>query len=135
MSELADVMVIGEAFVDFLPKGAGKLSHIDGFEMHCGGAPSNVARGIAKLGVTVSFVSVLGDDEFSEFVFAHLERSGVQTHGVRRLPSGRMQLCFVTLDDTGDRQFTGRGPDASLSLGVQDIRPEHFKKGQSLVLT
>lgn len=135
MSEPADVIVIGEAFVDFLPKGTGKLSHIDGFEMHCGGAPCNVARGIAKLGVSARFISVLGDDEFSDFVLAHLERSGVQTQAIRRLPSGRMQLCFVTLDDSGDRQFTGRGPDASLSIGVQDMRPEFFEGARSLVLT
>lgn len=135
MSELADVVVIGEAFVDFLPKGTGKLSHIDGFEMHCGGAPCNVVRGISKLGVSARFISVLGDDEFSDFVYAQLEKSGVQTQGIRRLPSGRMQLCFVTLDDSGDRQFTGRGPDASLSIGVQDMRPELFEGSKSLVLT
>ena len=131
----AEIIVIGEAFVDFLPKGTGPLSHIDGFEMHCGGAPCNVARGIARLGVGSRFVSVIGADEFSDFVLEQLRLAGVHTDAVRRLSEGRMQLCFVTLDDRGDRQFTGRGPDASLSLGVQDIRPEHFAHSEALVLT
>jgi len=131
----AEIIVIGEAFVDFLPKGAGPLSHIDGFEMHCGGAPCNVARGGARLGVPSRFVTVLGADEFSDFVLEQLRSAGVHTDAVRRLPEGRTQLCFVTLDDRGDRQFTGRGPDASLSLGVQDVRPEHFAHGEALVLT
>ncbi len=131
----AEIIVIGEAFVDFLPKGTGRLSHIDGFEMHCGGAPCNVARGASRLGVGSRFVTVLGADEFSDFVLEQLRLAGVHTDAVRRLPEGRMQLCFVTLDDRGDRQFTGRGPDASLSLGVQDVRPEHFANAEALGIT
>lgn len=132
---MSDVLVIGEAFVDFLPRKTGSLTQVDGFEMHGGGAPCNVARGISKLGISSAFISVLGDDEFSEFIVNQLADEGVCTDYIRRLEGGRTQLCFVTLDDSGDRHFTGRGPDASLSFGVQDIKPAAFQKSRALMLS
>lgn len=132
---MADVTVIGEAFVDFLPRRTGRLADVEGFEMHGGGAPCNVARGVSRLGISSSFISVLGDDDFSHFIFEQLSSEGVCTDHLRRLEGGRTQLCFVTLDDQGDRRFTGRGPDASLSFGVQDIRPAAFKDNKVLMLS
>ena len=132
---MSEVLVIGEAFVDFLPRQTGSLRQVDGFEMHGGGAPCNVARGVSKLGVSSSFISVLGDDEFSDFIINQLSADQVDTRHLRRLEGGRTQLCFVTLDDRGDRHFTGRGPDASLSFGVQDIKAEAFEDNRVLMLS
>jgi len=132
---MSDVLVIGEAFVDFLPRREGRIAQVGGFEMHGGGAPCNVARGVSKLGISSAFISVIGDDEFSQFILDQLHDDGVCTSYLRRLEGGRTQLCFVTLDDQGDRQFTGRGPDASLSFGVQDIRQSAFENNRVLMLT
>ena len=44
-----DVCVIGELLVDFLPQASGPLSAVHGFEVHSGGAPANVAIGVAQL--------------------------------------------------------------------------------------
>jgi fructokinase len=129
------VLVIGEAFVDFLPRQTGSIKQVDGFEMHGGGAPCNVARGVSKLGIDAAFISVLGVDEFSDFIINQLDGDGVNIDYLRRLEGGRTQLCFVTLDDRGDRQFTGRGPDASLSFGVQDIKPAAFADSRVLMLS
>ena len=64
-----------------------------------------------------------------------IKKDQVDSRFVRRLKGGRTQLCFVTLDSTGDRHFNGRGPDASLSLGVQDMGDSVFKNVSSLVIT
>ena len=132
---MSDVLVIGEAFVDFLPQKEGRLAQVGGFEMHGGGAPCNVARGVSRLGVKSALISVIGDDEFSHFILEQLNEDGVSTEHLRRLEGGRTQLCFVTLDQHGGRQFTGRGPDASLSFGVQDIRQMAFQANRVLMLT
>ena len=132
---MSNVLVIGEAFVDFLPQEVGRLRTVGGFEMHGGGAPCNVARGVSRLGVPSRFVSVLGDDEFGDFVLETLKSDQVDSRFVRRLKGGRTQLCFVTLDSTGDRHFNGRGPDASLGLGVQDMTDLVFRDVGSLVIT
>ena len=127
---MSEVLVIGEAFVDFLPRQTGSLKQVDGFEMHGGGAPCNVARGVAKLGVSSSFISVLGDDEFSDFIINQLNTDQVDTRHLRRLEGGRTQLCFVTLDDRGDRHYR-RGPDTA-SFGVQTSRQKLSKIIQCL---
>lgn len=132
---MSDILVIGEAFVDFLPKDIGPLSSMSSFEMHGGGAPCNVARGIARLGIESTLLSVMGDDAFSDFLIEQLQKDAVNTSGVRRLAGGRTQLCFITLDHKGDRHFNGRGPDASLSLGLQDIKPSLFTDPKALVIT
>ena len=45
-----DVLVIGEAIVDFVPLHRGPLRAARGFELHSGGAPANVAIGVRRLG-------------------------------------------------------------------------------------
>lgn len=48
--ESLDVLVIGEALVDFVPTHRGPLREASGFELHSGGAPANVAIGVSRLG-------------------------------------------------------------------------------------
>ena len=63
MREL-DVVCLGEALVDLLPERRGLLEDCDRFEACAGGAPANVATGLARLGRRVAFRGVIGDDPF-----------------------------------------------------------------------
>ncbi|MFI1226742.1 MULTISPECIES: PfkB family carbohydrate kinase [unclassified Streptomyces] len=67
------VLVLGEALVDLVPAGgdAGTLA------AQPGGAPANVAVGLARLGGRPSFVGGLGDDAFAARVEAWLTGAGV----------------------------------------------------------
>ncbi len=132
---MIDVLVIGEAFVVFLPSTSGSIKEMSGFEMHSGGAPCNVALGCARLGAKSALVSVVGDDDFGSFIMRRLEEEGVDATSVRKLNGGITQLCFITLDEAGERSFTGRGPDASLELCMQDIPEDKVKKAKVLALT
>lgn len=50
------IWVLGDAVVDLLPDGEGKL-------LQCpGGAPANVAVGVARLGGRSAFIGRVGDD-------------------------------------------------------------------------
>lgn len=52
------VWVLGDAVVDLLPEGDGRL-------LQCpGGAPANVAVGVARLGGNSGFIGRVGDDPF-----------------------------------------------------------------------
>lgn len=54
----AKVWVLGDAVVDLLPESDGRL-------LPChGGAPANVAVGIARLGGISGFIGRVGDDPF-----------------------------------------------------------------------
>ncbi len=55
------VWVLGDAVVDLLPEGDGRL-------LQCpGGAPANVAVGVARLGGNSGFIGRVGDDPFWPF--------------------------------------------------------------------
>ncbi|WP_242341158.1 MULTISPECIES: carbohydrate kinase [Anaeromyxobacter] len=99
-----DVVCLGEALVDFLPERRGRLEDCDRFEACPGGAPANVATGLARLGARVAFRGVLGDDPFGRLLVRKLEEEGVRCafRLTRERPTG---IWFVALDARGERSF------------------------------
>src|SRR5947207_217656 len=62
------VICLGEALIDFVADIAGvSLEECPGFRKAPGGAPANVAVGLARLGVPASFVGKVGDDPFGRW--------------------------------------------------------------------
>ncbi len=55
-----DVVTLGETMVLFVPTETGPLKYIYQFNKHIGGAESNVAIGLSKLGVKAGWISKLG---------------------------------------------------------------------------
>jgi 2-dehydro-3-deoxygluconokinase len=80
------VVSAGETMLLAAPTAPGRLRHAAGLGLSIGGAESNVAIGLARLGVRASWVSALGDDEPGEVVLHRLRAEGVDTTAVRRLP-------------------------------------------------
>ncbi|MEU1483009.1 PfkB family carbohydrate kinase [Streptomyces sp. NPDC005752] len=67
------VLVLGEALVDLVPvAGDGGVR-----TAQFGGAPANVAVGLARLGTPVSFAGGLGGDGFARMIEGRLEAAGV----------------------------------------------------------
>ena len=70
------VVCVGEALVDCIsrqPAAAVAAVPEGGWEPQPGGAPANVAAGVAKLGHAAAFVGGLGCDEAGERLAAELE--------------------------------------------------------------
>jgi len=99
-----DVLCFGEALVDMLPDRRGRLRDCERFEAHSGGAPANVAVGIARLGLEAGFCGVVGDDEFGRLLERKLRAEGVET-SLRFSGEARTGVWFVALDRRGDRTF------------------------------
>ena len=99
-----DVVVLGEALVDFLPERRGRIEECDRFVPCSGGAPANVATGLARLGRKVLFRGVVGDDAFGRLLARTLEGEGVRCslRFARERPTG---IWFVALDAGGERSF------------------------------
>jgi len=64
------VVVVGDALIDELRDDAGVREFV-------GGAALNVAVGLARLGVPVTLLAMVGDDEPGERIRAHLDEYGV----------------------------------------------------------
>jgi 2-dehydro-3-deoxygluconokinase len=80
------VVTAGETMVLVVPSAPGRLRHATGVTLSIGGAESNVAIGLSRLGVPAGWMSVLGDDELGELVLHRVRAEGVDTSGVRRVP-------------------------------------------------
>jgi len=69
-----------------VPTAPGRLRHAGAVTLSIGGAESNVAIGLSRLGVPAGWVSALGDDELGELVLHRVRAEGVDTSAVRRVP-------------------------------------------------
>lgn len=103
MAELK-VACIGEVLVDMIPRETGPYREGVCFEAHFGGAPANVAVGVARLGVESAFIGAVGDDPFGEMLLAFLRREGVYDGWVAR-KSARTSLAFIIAEPGGERSF------------------------------
>ncbi len=79
------MVTAGETMVLVVPPAPGRLRHAGVVTMSIGGAESNVAIGLSRLGVPASWVSVLGEDELGELVLHRIRAEGVDTSAVRRV--------------------------------------------------
>jgi fructokinase len=107
-----DVLCLGEALVDLLPDRRGRLEECERFEVCSGGAPANVATGLARLGLAVAFRGVVGDDPFGRLLARKLGAEGVRC-ALRFAPERPTGMWFVALDARGDRTFFS--PNARVS--------------------
>ena len=100
------VTCVGEAIVDFVATESGSpLSDARQFLKAAGGAPANVAVGLARLGTDSAFVGSVGDDPFGRFIAEFLRSEGVDIAGVRFDRQRKTRLAFVSLTDSGERDF------------------------------
>ncbi|ELY87351.1 PfkB domain-containing protein [Natrialba hulunbeirensis JCM 10989] len=106
MRTAPSVLVAGETLVDFLPAQTGPLEDVDQFDRRPGGAPANVAVGLAHLDSPPLFWTRVGDDPFGHFLAATLADHGLSDRYLEFDPDAKTTLAFVTHDDTGDREFT-----------------------------
>ena len=79
------VVTAGETMLLGVPARPGLLRHATGLELKIGGAESNVAIALSRLGVPSGWASFLGDDEAGQLVLDRVRAEGVDTSRVRRL--------------------------------------------------
>jgi fructokinase len=99
-------LVAGETLVDLLPDAPGPLAGVERFDRRFGGAPANVAVGLARLDDPPLFWTRVGTDPFGEFLADRLAAEGVATDLVERDDEALTGLAFVSLDPDGERSFT-----------------------------
>jgi fructokinase len=118
-----DVACFGELFIDLVPRGAADGQLL--FAACPGGAPGNVAVGLARLGHKACMLSRVGDDAFGRLLMTTLKGYGVDTSGVRFSATERTGLSVVTLDKEGERSFMFYHDNpADLNIDPKDVSPD-----------
>jgi len=120
---------MGEILIDFLPIQSGE--HTTGFTMHAGGAPFNVAVGMARLGQPAAFASKLAADLFGRYLRAYAEAEGVDTRFL--IPSeAQSTLAFVAMEN-GEPAYAFYGEGAADTLlTIDDLSYEFFTETRIL---
>lgn len=96
------VISLGEALIDFIPLDQDNMEFIKS----PGGAPANVAVGVARLGAKSTFIGKVGDDVLGNFLKQTLDDYQVQTETLYLSKEVRTGLTFVTLSEEGEREFS-----------------------------
>ncbi len=123
------LVCLGEILIDFLPlETDGELT---GFTVHPGGAPFNVAVGLARLGQPAAFVGKLGADMFGRRLRRAARAEGIDDAWLTEAPAPTT-LAFVAHED-GEPVFTFYGAGAADTLLTPaDLPPALFERAASL---
>jgi ribokinase len=122
-----DVVVIGDANPDVVLRGDvvprfGQVEQlIESAQLTLGGSAAIAACGLARLGVATALVSVLGADNYGDYVRDQLAAAGVDTGWIRTDPSVATGLTVV-LSAPGDRAIlTYPGAIPTLRADAVDV--------------
>jgi 2-dehydro-3-deoxygluconokinase len=119
------VASIGECMIELRHRSESDL------ELAFGGDTLNTAVYLARLGrdrgVSVDYVSALGDDAYSDQMLAMWQAEGVGTALVARLPGRLPGLYTIRTDARGERSFTYWRSASAARLMLKDGRAERLQ--------
>ena len=112
------IISLGEALIDFIPLDEQSAT----YQKSPGGAPANVAVGLARLGARSTFLGKVGKDLLGEFLKETLIVYGVRPNQLLMTSDVRTGVVFVTNGKEGERSFDFYiDPSADRFLEVDDI--------------
>ena len=118
---MADVVALGELLIDFTCQSV----DADGYPTmaaHPGGAPANFLAALAKFGAKTALLGKVGNDAFGKLLVKTLADSGIETQGLIVAEDVFTTLAFVTLDETGNREFSfARKPGADTCIRFEEL--------------
>ena len=124
---LAPVVVcLGEALVDRLGSPGGDPAVDQPVDDRLGGAPANVACGLARLGTPVVFAGRLGKDAIGEAFARLFAERGVGTARLQWDAERTSRVVLVRRSSDGERQFQGFAGDSGDCFADQALEPAAF---------
>ena len=135
MSTTAEVVTLGETLALFAQSETGVLRSGATFAFRTGGAESNVAVGLARLGVPSCWTGRVGQDIFGDEIVRALRGEGVQVRAVRDndRPTGLMIRDRRTPAHQRISYF--RSGSAGSALEVTDLDEDLIAKARALHVT
>ena len=132
---MAEVITIGETMAALTPEQAGALRYVRDYQMRIAGAESNVAVGLAKLGIETAWVSRLGEDELGQLVRNQIRSEGVDCGNVVFDPEHRTGLMVKETGALETKVYYYRENSAASHLCPEDLKEELFQEAELLHFT
>jgi len=130
---MPELVTLGETMAVFNPASSGPLQYISDYKRLIGGAESNVAIGVSRLGHSSGWISRLGSDPFGRFVNNFIRGEGVDTSKVifdDEYPTG---IYFKEIKATGDvTVFYYRKGSAASMMSPADLDEAYIKSAKIL---
>ncbi|WPC44026.1 sugar kinase [Clostridium sp. JS66] len=131
-----EVVTFGETMLLFNPESNGPLRYVHNFNKSIGGADSNVAIALARLGHEAGWFSKLGNDEFGRYIQNTIRGEGVDVSRVRFTNEANTGLLFK-------ERFSGENPNvyyyrkdsAASKLSIEDLDTDYIKKTKIIHIT
>lgn len=102
------VVCFGEALFDlFAESPSASVTDASTWTAKPGGAPANLAAGLAKLSTASAIVGSVGDDTEGVDLQKLLADSGVNVDGLQQVPGRSTRRVFVRRNESGDPTFVG----------------------------
>ncbi|NYT59173.1 sugar kinase [Alcaligenaceae bacterium] len=123
MTHALDVVTFGEAMMLLVADRPGPLEHAQGFYKRTAGAETNVAIGLARLGIRVGWASRLGAESMARYLLAEMQSEGIDCSHVVCDPAQRTGFQFkgqVTDGSDPPVEYHRKGSAAS-QMQVADI--------------
>lgn len=127
-----DVVTLGETMLRLSPPGAVRLDQARCLDVEVGGAESNTAVGLARLGLRCAWVSRLPRSPLGDLVCGELARHGVDVSHVVRCSDERLGLYFYEDGPPARRRRVvyDRADSAASRIGPADIDLDLFSPGR-----
>ena len=106
-----DVLCVGQLAADILVRPVDSVDfgvdtkRVDGIDIRNGGDCLNVALGLRRLGASVGFSGLVGEDQLGDYLRGVMTDAGIDTRGLRRTGDARTCSCLVLINRSGDRTF------------------------------
>lgn len=123
MSRRAEVVTLGESLGLLVAGKHGRLQHVPSMDLGFGGAESNVAIGVARLGGRSAWIGRLGSDSLGELISREIRAEGVQVYATydpdvatalmlkERPRPGHSRITYYRKGLAGSRLTTGDIPE------------------------
>ena len=137
MTHKLDVVTFGEAMMLLVADRPGPLEHAESFSRRTAGAETNVAIGLARLGLKVGWASRLGTDSMGRFLLAAMSAEGIDCSHVQcdvEKKTGFMFKGKVTDGRDPPVEYHRKGSAAS-HMGGEDIDQDWLLSARHLHAT
>ena len=128
------VVCFGEALIDRLGPPGGDPAVDRPVDNRLGGAPANVACGLARMGTPVAFAGRLGQDAIGEAFASLFAERGVDTTLLQRDAVRPSRIVLVRRSLEGERQFQGFAGDEGAGFADQALEPAALPQARWLLI-
>ena len=132
---MARVITIGETMAALSPCQAGALRYVRDYQMRIAGAESNVAVGLAKLGIESAWVSRLGRMNWDVLSGNQIRSEGVDCGNVVFDPEHSTGLMLKETGALETKVYYYRENSAASHLCPEDLKDELFQEAELLHFT